>query len=133
LFHVARILKPGGVAVIEVPAGPQLYDVYDKLLFHHRRYRMPELLDKISRCGLETVEKSHLGFFLYPAFWAAKMRGRRYLNATGDVQKAVVSRSISTVRSQPLMHGLMEIEAGLRQWLPYPIGIRCLVTCRRAH
>jgi len=131
LFHVARILKPGGVAVIEVPAGPQLYDVYDKLLFHHRRYRMPDLLDKIARCGLKTLEKSHLGFFLYPAFWAAKKRGRRYLNATEEVQKTEVSRSITTVRSQPFMHGLMEIEAGLRRWVPYPTGVRCLVTCQR--
>ncbi len=132
LLHVARILKPGGVAVIEVPAGPELYDVYDKLLFHHRRYRMPELLDKISRCGLKTLETSHLGFFLYPAFWAAKIRGRRYLKSPDDVQRAVVSRSIATVRSQPLMHGLMEVEARLRRWITYPVGIRCLVTCQRA-
>src|SRR5205085_10979289 len=37
--QVARILKPGGAAVIEVPAGPHLYDVYDKVLMHFRRYR----------------------------------------------------------------------------------------------
>jgi SAM-dependent methyltransferase len=131
LSHVARILKPGGIAVIEVPAGPQLYDVYDKLLFHHRRYRMRELLDKVSRCGLKTLEKSHLGFFLYPAFWATKQRGRRYLNGSETVQRAVVSRNIATASSQPVMHRLMEFEALLRKWLYYPVGIRCLVTCQR--
>lgn len=131
LSHVARILKPGGVAVIEVPAGPQLYDVYDKLLFHHRRYRMRELLDKISRCGLKTLEKSHLGFFLYPPFWATKKRGRRYLNQPGAVQRAVVAKNIATASSQPAMHKLMEFEALLRKWLYYPAGIRCLVTCQR--
>jgi ubiquinone/menaquinone biosynthesis C-methylase UbiE len=26
--QVYRILKPGGVAVIEVPAGPQLFDIF---------------------------------------------------------------------------------------------------------
>jgi SAM-dependent methyltransferase len=133
LFHVARILKPGGIAVIEVPAGPELYDVYDKLLFHYRRYNMQELLEKVARSGLKILEKSHLGFFLYPAFWAAKVRGRRYLSASDEVQKQVVSRSISTVRSQPLMHGVMEFEARLRHWLSYPTGIRCLVTCQRSH
>ncbi len=133
LFHVARILKPGGIAVIEVPAGPELYDVYDKLLFHYRRYNMQELLEKVDRSGLKTLGKSHLGFFLYPAFWAAKLRGRRYLSASDEVQKEVVSKSISTVRSQPLMHGVMEFEARLRDWLSYPTGIRCLVTCQRSH
>jgi len=34
-----RVLKPGGVVVFEVPAGPHLYDVYDKQLLHFRRYR----------------------------------------------------------------------------------------------
>ena len=37
--HLFRILKPGGVAVVEIPAGPGLYDVYDKQLMHFRRYR----------------------------------------------------------------------------------------------
>src|ERR1700693_901772 len=32
--HIARMLKPGGVAVIEVPAGPELFDDYDRQLQH---------------------------------------------------------------------------------------------------
>jgi SAM-dependent methyltransferase len=132
LVQVARILKPGGIAIIEVPAGPALYDVYDQLLFHHRRYSMRELLDKVARAGLQIVDKSHLGFFLYPAFWIAKKRGRRYLNANEEVQKTVVSRSITTARSHPLMHKIMELEAGLRDRMYYPFGIRSLITCRRA-
>jgi ubiquinone/menaquinone biosynthesis C-methylase UbiE len=36
--QVYRILKPGGVLILEVPAGPQLYDAYDKVLMHYRRY-----------------------------------------------------------------------------------------------
>jgi SAM-dependent methyltransferase len=131
LSHVARILKPSGIAVIEVPAGPQLYDVYDKLLFHHRRYRMRELLDKVSSSGLKVLEKSHLGFLLYPPFWATKKRGRRYLNRPEAFQRAVVTRNITTARSQPAMHRLMEFEALLRNWVYYPTGIRCLVTCQR--
>ncbi len=43
LRQVHRILRPGGVVVIEVSAGPKLYDVYDELLMHHRRYRLPSL------------------------------------------------------------------------------------------
>jgi ubiquinone/menaquinone biosynthesis C-methylase UbiE len=132
LFHVARILKPGGIVVIEVPAGPQLYDVYDKLLFHHRRYSMRELTDKVSRQGLKVLDKSHLGFFLYPAFWVTKMRGKRYLKQPEAIQRTVVTRNITTASSQPVMHRLMEFEASLRKSFYYPAGIRCLVTCQRA-
>ena len=131
LAHVARILKPDGIAVIEVPAGPSLYDVYDKLLLHHRRYSMRDLLDKVSRCGLQTIEKSHLGFFLYPAFWATKKRGRRYLNESEAVQQDIVSRNIKTASTHPLLHAAMAAEEWLRNWVYYPCGIRCLLTCRR--
>ena len=131
LAHVSRILKPGGVAVIEVPAGPGLYDVYDKLLFHHRRYRMKGLLKLVAGCGLEVLEKSHLGFFLYPGFWAVKKRGRRYLRDTEARQREVVSRNITTAGSHIAMHKLMELEAVLRKGVYYPFGIRCLVTCRK--
>jgi SAM-dependent methyltransferase len=130
LHHVARILKPGGVAVIEVPAGPHLFDVYDKLLMHHRRYRMPELLEKVTGAGLEPLSRSHLGFFLYAPFWAAKKRGRRFLNASPEVQRSVVSKSIGTAR-HPLMHKVMSLEAAVRRHVYYPAGIRCLLSCRR--
>ncbi len=131
LSQVARILKPAGVAVIEVPAGPQLFDVYDKVLFHHRRYRMSDLLQRMQGCGLQVLDKSHLGFFLYPAFWATKKRGQRYLSESRDVQMKIVSRNITTAGSHRLMHTIMRLEAKMRNWFYYPIGIRCLVTCRR--
>lgn len=131
LAHVARILKPNGVAVIEVPAGRRLYDVYDKLLLHHRRYSMRGLVDKVSAAGLQVLEKSHLGFFLYPPFWAVKKRNKRYLKESPETQKLVVSQAIRTAKSYPLLHGVMKLEAGLRTVVPYPFGIRCLLTCRR--
>jgi SAM-dependent methyltransferase len=130
LANVARILKPNGVAVIEVPAGPHLYDVYDKLLMHHRRYRMADLIAKIARNGLQVLDRSHLGFLLYPPFSLTKRRNRRYLNASREIQEKSVSRSIATASSQPMMHRLMALEASLRKLFYYPFGIRCLVTCR---
>src|SRR6266481_10143114 len=63
--------------------------------------------------------KSHLGFFLYPVFWVAKKRGRRYLSAIEDLEKTIV-RSITAASSHPLKHKLMELEAALRSRLHYP-------------
>jgi SAM-dependent methyltransferase len=52
-----RTLRPGGVLIIEVPAGSKLFDVYDRAAMHHRRYDMPDL-----RLLLQSV-----GFYYYPA------------------------------------------------------------------
>lgn len=131
LAQVARILKPNGIAITEVPAGRRLYDVHDKLLMHHRRYSMRELVDKVSAVGLQVLEKSHLGFFLYPPFWAVKRRNKRDLQESPETQKLIVSQAIRAAKSHPLLHGIMRLEAGLRTVVRYPFGIRCLLTCRR--
>jgi SAM-dependent methyltransferase len=126
-----RILRPGGIAVIEVPAGPGLYDVYDQELMHFRRYRMADLLNTLRTAGFEILEQSHLGFFLFPGFWLVKKRNRRYLNASPEFKREIVKRNIGRYRSSPLMHSIMQVEAKLRRFISYPFGIRCLVTCRR--
>jgi len=131
LQQVARILKPGGTAVIEVPAGPHLYDVYDKHLCHFRRYRMQDLVHQAETAGLTVTEKSHLGFAVYPGFWWAKKRGQRHLRASDDAQRAIVVRDIKTSKNIPMMHSIMRLEAKLRDWIFYPWGIRCLITCTK--
>ena len=131
--QVARILKPGGVAAIEVPAGPQLFDIYDKQLMHFRRYEMRGFVRKLEQSGLRVARKSHLGFFLYPAFWAAKKQGQRLMNKSGDLQQRIVAKRMQSGKSSSIMHTVMHLEQALRNAVYYPIGVRCLVTCESAH
>ncbi len=123
-----RLLRPGGIAVVEVPAGPHLFDVYDKLLLHHRRYTAGQIESTLRGAGFQILESSHLGFFLYPFFRRVKRRNRRYLNEPLEVQKQVVQSTIVRAGSGPLPGMVMQFEAALRRWLPMPWGIRCLVT-----
>ena len=129
--HVWRILKPGGVAIIEVPAGPQLYDIFDKQLLHCRRYAMRGLCALLTGAGFEIAARSHLGFFVYPAFWYAKKRNRRYLNQDYATQRRRVIQHIRSTRTNFLMNLAMALEMALGRIVSYPAGVRCLVTCRK--
>jgi ubiquinone/menaquinone biosynthesis C-methylase UbiE len=131
LRQVYRLLKPGGIAVIEVPAGPELFDVYDKQLLHYRRYRMDGLTALVRSCGFEVISRSHLGCFLYPPFRLVKKRNQRFLAASDAEQKETVRRSMKQASNNPLMHAIMRLEATARKFIYLPVGIRCLVTCRR--
>jgi SAM-dependent methyltransferase len=131
LGHVHRILRSGGIAVIEVPAGPGLYDLYDRRLLHFRRYRMRGLRRMASQAGFEVLESSHLGFFLYPAFWIAKKRNRFLQGASAAVKDAVIGRDMRRLGHSPVLTWLMRWENRLRQRVRYPVGIRCVMTCRK--
>jgi hypothetical protein len=123
-----RILKPRGAAVVEIPAGPGLYDVYDKELMHFRRYRLKGAVALFEKAGFAVEKASHLGFFVYPGFWAVKTRNRWF--ASKEAAADVVAKDIKTSAS-PLLSSLMNLELKLGEKMSYPVGIRCVLTCRK--
>jgi SAM-dependent methyltransferase len=127
LRQVYRILKPDGIVVIEVPSGPHLYDIYDKILLHYRRYSMTGLHRIVKKVGFQVIEKSHLACFLYPGFWFIKRRNRKLLAEPESSQKTIVSKNIRTSSSR-LFHIVMCIELAIGRYISYPFGIRCLLT-----
>jgi SAM-dependent methyltransferase len=133
LAQLFRIVRPGGAVIIEVPAGPQLFDVYDRVLMHHRRYEMNELTRLIKWRGFIVEKRSHLGIFLYPMFYLAKRRNQ-FLHPSGnkiDEHQLVAEMIKATRKTSPLMNVVMKCEDALRRHIYYPFGIRCLVTCRK--
>lgn len=125
-----RILRPGGTLIIEVPAGSSLFDIYDKALMHYRRYDMPGLLTLLERAGFAIERKSHLGFFLFPAFYLSKRLNQlRYDGRDAASAQQIAARQIAgTKKTGGLGRLVMRLEETLRPYIPYPVGVRCLVT-----
>jgi ubiquinone/menaquinone biosynthesis C-methylase UbiE len=131
LGHIARILKPGGVAHIEVPAGPGLYDIYDEHLMHHRRYRLADLLALARECGFQVIKGTHLGCLVYPMFALVKKRQRRLLSASPEVKRRQVAAQISQTSRSRVLAAAMRTELALGKRFSYPFGIRCIAVLRR--
>ena len=125
-----RILRPGGRVIIEVPAGPDLYDVYDQALMHFRRYDLAGLSCLLEEAGFVIERKSHLGVFLYPAFYLSKRLNQvRYGGENARSPQTVAARQIAaTKRAGIIGRSMMWLEDALRPHVGYTRGIRCLVT-----
>src|SRR6266581_6598948 len=115
LKQVRRILKPSGMLVLEVPAGPSLYDAYDTALRHFRRYDMKALSRKLVDTGFDIVRRSHLGFFVYPLFALIKRRNRH--RAPGTDLKGLVARQASRTASSPMIALAFAAEMAVGSWL----------------
>jgi len=133
LVEVRRVLRPGARAVLVVPAGPGIYDYYDRFLGHERRYGRGELAGRARRTGLEVLEDMHLGSLIYPAFWLVKRRNRRrYDHLQGADLEARVSRDIERTRDSRLGDTTCHLERLLlERGIRLPFGIRSLVVVRR--
>lgn len=132
LAEVQRILRPGGVAHVEVPAGPSLYDIYDEHLLHHRRYRLSELISLAQKCGFVIEKATHLGFSVFPAFWWVKRRNRKKLKLSASEKAGLVAAQIRATKSNPIFAGLIRLETLIGRQIAYPLGIRCVTRLRKS-
>jgi len=127
LKEIHRILKPGGIAHIEVPAVPACFDLYDEVLLHFRRYRLPDLISMAESVGFEVQSATHLGFLIYPAFRFVKSRNRaRFSGLSLPEKQSMVKRHINKTCSSPLMRSALGAELILGKVLRFPCGIRAV-------
>ena len=115
-----------------MPSGPDLYDIYDKLMMHYRRYKLSHLCQLAKKSGFHILKRSHLGVLIFPGFWLVKQRNKRCLNESEAIQRASVQNSIKQSGDSKLLHALMRLELRIGRKISFPVGIRCLLTCTKS-
>ncbi|MFN8111537.1 MAG: methyltransferase domain-containing protein, partial [Thermoleophilia bacterium] len=60
--QLARVLRPGGLLVVTVPAGPHRMDWTDTWAGHRRRYAAPQLTELLRAGGFVRVDVRGWGF-----------------------------------------------------------------------
>jgi SAM-dependent methyltransferase len=64
--EVFRVLKPGGILVVNVPAYPWLWSYHDEAVGGRRRYRRAGVLGLLRMAGCSTVRATHANFGVFP-------------------------------------------------------------------
>lgn len=66
LREVHRILAPGGLVALSVPAYPWLFSNNDRVAMHRRRYTRATLAGALGEAGFELVRNTHTNVLLAP-------------------------------------------------------------------
>lgn len=104
--EIARILRPGGVVLISVPADPSLWSDKDVRLGHHRRYTKHAIESLVTDAGLEIAEGARAwNVLLRPLARRARTRG-------GEVSEAEFT-PVPTAMNVAL-HAVL----GAERWIP---------------
>jgi ubiquinone/menaquinone biosynthesis C-methylase UbiE len=89
LSEMHRALKPGGGALLTVPQHPFLWNRWDEIAFHKRRYRRNELQEKCSRAGFRIVAQTSFVSTLLPLMAAQRLTAAKRSGYNAEVEMAL--------------------------------------------
>lgn len=127
-----RVLGKGGYLLLVVPRGKKLYDYFDEILFHKRRYAKGELKRKVEKAGFIVVKDFHFACICYPVFWLKKKWNRligRKLSQKEKIKR--VQSDIDNAMASSLAINMMKIELLISKRFSLPFGVREFVLCRK--
>jgi SAM-dependent methyltransferase len=125
----ARVLKPGGLAVLTVPALMSLWSDWDEALLHFRRYSRRSLLALIPGDRFEILHSNYVNVAALPlVFLVRKCRAlKRRLGWKTE------ARAEDAIPSRPVNALLRRLFVGLacQEWVRFPAGVGLLAVLRR--
>ncbi|HEX2862217.1 MAG TPA: class I SAM-dependent methyltransferase [Lacunisphaera sp.] len=123
-FH--RLLKPGGVALVTVPASMALWSDWDEVLHHYRRYDRPQLAALFPPGQWEVLHVNYTNVAVYPAVWAVRKWRRRFPAEAGAV------RTEDKMPSAWVNALLRRLFVSMAFWrMPMPFGVSLILVARR--
>jgi SAM-dependent methyltransferase len=130
LGEIARVLKPGGVALIHVPAFPVLWGEHDEVNHHRRRYRRATLRAAIAASGLVVERLSYVNCLLFPAVLAVRLAKRGWRRLRPPHPPAAEIYDLPAWANGALT-ALLGLERTTLRRVDLPVGVSLLCLARK--
>jgi len=118
-----RILRPGGLLLINVPAFPFLHSAHDEAVMTARRFRKAEIRQLLLKQNFKIRRLTYWTTFLFPLAVAARTLGGSKMGRDFEVKK--------TSLSNRLFGRIMTIELKLLKTISFPFGVALFAVAKK--
>ena len=118
-----RVLRPGGVVLINVPAFPFLHSAHDKAVMTAHRFRRPEIRQLLLKQNFTIRHLTYWTTFLFPLAVAARTLGGSKMGRDFE--------TTNTSFAQRVFAQVMALELRLLRNVSLPFGVALLAVARK--
>lgn len=123
LAEFCRVLEPGGLLLVRVPAFEWLRGAHDKQVHTRKRYTAIELADRLGKAGFNLIRLTYANFFLLPLIFL-----RRHLQATATV---TTDAELPAAPINMVLESILLLESRLISRISLPIGVSLFALARK--
>jgi hypothetical protein len=120
-----RVLRPGGIAFVRVPAYHWMMSGHDQALGTQRRYTRKELAEKLTESGFRVLRATYANTILLPLAIVRRLVLKRLGLADGGSDVKPLPKGLN-----PVFTGMLKLEASLLKTkinLPAGLSLICIV------
>jgi SAM-dependent methyltransferase len=126
LREVHRVLKPGGVVFVNVPAYQWLWSSHDAAVHQDRRFTKGELLGMLEACSLEPLRAAYWNASLFVPMALVRLWRKTRPPAGSDLS------AMSGRRFSGLLNAVLTAERRCGRLVPFPFGLSIFAAARKA-
>lgn len=133
LQQAARVLRPGGLLIVTVPALNAFWSLNDVLVGHVRRYSKGDFAALAARTGLTLCDARYFMFLLSPLLLLRRRRSRDSTQLSAEQKRRLIQREhrVPPVWLNRLLEAVFAAETPLGLWCPFPWGTSLLGIFRK--